>query len=74
MSEEKNLPQQETQEEVNEQIRVRREKLAALQADGRDPFTLTSYPVDHYAAGIKEQYASPEPEQETGVTVCIAGG
>ena len=73
MSEEKNLPQQETQEEVNEQIRVRREKLAALQADGRDPFTLTSYPVDHYAAGIKEQYASLEPEQETGVTVCIAG-
>ena len=37
--------QQLTQEIFTEQVRVRREKLAALQEEGHDPFTITKYPV-----------------------------
>ncbi len=73
MSEEKNLPRQEAAQDVNEQIRIRMEKLAALQQAGQDPYQLTSYPVDSFAASIKEKYAALEPEQETGDIVCIAG-
>ena len=64
---------QQTQQEYNQLVAVRRQKLADLQAAGNDPFQLTKYPVDSFAGAIKEQYAHLEPEQETGSIVCIAG-
>lgn len=56
------------QQDVNELIRVRREKLAQLQADGKDPFQITKYDVTHHSAEIKDNF-----EEMEGKTVRIAG-
>ncbi|MCD8145499.1 MAG: lysine--tRNA ligase [Oscillospiraceae bacterium] len=53
---------------VSDVIKVRRDKLAALQAAGQDPFTLTKYNVTHHAAEIREQFEALE-----GQTVSVAG-
>ncbi len=55
-------------QDYGELIRVRREKLAALQAEGNDPFQITKYDVTHHSAEIKEAFETLE-----GTTVCIAG-
>ncbi len=67
MAQEKN---QEVQNEVSvgDQIKVRREKLAALQAEGRDPFQLTKFVVTSNAQEIKDHFDEME-----GKTVSIAG-
>ncbi len=57
-----------TQEELNEIIKVRHDKLAALKADGKDPFVKTKFDFDAYAADIKDNFAEYE-----GKTVKIAG-
>ena len=44
MAEEKNI--QQTEQELSEQRKVRREKLAALQAEGKDPFQQTRFDWD----------------------------
>ena len=41
---------------VSEQAQIRREKLAALQAEGRDPFVQTKYDFDADSAAIKADY------------------
>ncbi len=56
------------QQDVNELIRVRREKLAQLQADGKDPFQITKYDVTHHSTEIKDNFDTME-----GKTVRIAG-
>ncbi len=58
----------ETQEQLNEIIKVRHDKLAALKADGKDPFIKTKFDFDAYAADIKDNFAEYE-----GKTVKIAG-
>ncbi len=67
MAQDKN---QEIQNEVSvgDQIKVRREKLAALQAEGRDPFQLTKFVVTAGAQEIKEHFDEME-----GKPVSIAG-
>ncbi len=67
MAQDKN---QEVQNEVSvgDQIKVRREKLAALQAEGRDPFQLTKFVVTASAQEIKEHFDEME-----GKPVSIAG-
>ena len=57
-----------TAEELNEILKVRREKLSNLQKDGKDPFTITKYDVTHTAAGVLNNYDTLE-----GKTVRIAG-
>ncbi|MBP5193970.1 MAG: lysine--tRNA ligase [Clostridia bacterium] len=54
--------------ELSEQTRIRREKLAALQEEGRDPYKKVRYPRTHLSAEIIENYESLE-----GKTVSIAG-
>lgn len=49
-------------------LQVRREKLAALQEAGRDPFVITKYDVTHRSADIKNRYDELE-----GVGVSVAG-
>ena len=49
-------------------LKVRREKLAELQAAGKDPFRITKYDVSVHSADIKEQY-----EEWEGKEVSIAG-
>ena len=51
MEEQKKNPAQGLSE--SEQVQVRRQKLADLQAAGHDPFTLTKYPQDAYSADLK---------------------
>ncbi len=67
MAQDKN---QEVQNEVSvgDQIKVRREKLAALQAEGRDPFQLTKFVVTAGAQEIKEHF-----DEMGGKPVSIAG-
>ncbi len=70
MAEEKNIPAAEemSQQELNEQSRIRREKLAALQAEGKDPFQIVKCDVDHHSKDIKENFEALE-----GKNVAIAG-
>lgn len=61
-----NKPQQE--QDINQLLKVRREKLAALQEAGKDPFQITKYDVTAHSRDIKENF-----EQMEGKTVSIAG-
>ena len=64
-----NQPQNGKQEQdINQLLKVRREKLAALQEAGKDPFQLTKYDVTAHSRDIKENY-----DQMEGQTVSIAG-
>ena len=53
---------------VSEQAQIRRDKLAALQAEGRDPFLITKFDFDADSAAIKADYEAYE-----GKTVRVAG-
>ncbi len=55
-------------QDYGELIRVRREKLAALQSEGSDPFQITKYDVSHHSTEIKAQF-----DQLEGKTVTVAG-
>lgn len=56
------------QQDINQLLKVRREKLAALQENGKDPFQITKYDVTHHSQEIKDQYEALE-----GKSVSIAG-
>ena len=60
--------QQQPEQDLSEQRRVRREKLAALQAAGQDPFQITKYVVTHRSAEIKENFEALE-----GQSTSVAG-
>lgn len=66
MSEAQNEKVQE--QDLNQLLQVRREKLAVLQEAGKDPFKITKYDVTHHSAEIKENYGELE-----GKSVRIAG-
>ncbi len=51
---------------VNELIRIRKEKLAALQEAGRDPFTITKYNQTHHTDEVKHLYNKHEAELLAG--------
>ena len=65
---ENNTPVQQSQAELNEILRIRREKLAQLQADGKDPFKITKFDVTHHSAEVKDNFEALE-----GKEVTIAG-
>ena len=44
------------EQDVNQLLKVRREKLAALQEAGKDPFQITKFDVTHHTSDAKEQY------------------
>ena len=66
MAEQKNVQQPE--QDLNQLLKVRREKLAELQANGKDPFVITKYDQTAHSADIRENYAEFE-----GKEVSIAG-
>ncbi len=71
MQENKNVkaPVEATEEEqLIEQARIRREKLAKLVDEGKNPYEQVKYPVDADSAAIKENFEAYE-----GKTVCMAG-
>ena len=50
------------QPDVNEQIKVRMEKLKNLQDAGKDPFQITKYDVTHHTDEIRAIYEAHEKE------------
>ena len=68
MADEKTVQAQEVEADYNDLVRVRREKLANLVAEGKDPFEITKYDVDSTSEKIKSSY-----EELEGKTVKIAG-
>ena len=66
MAEQQNQKQVET--ELNHVLKARREKLAQLQAEGKDPFRITKYDVTAHSADIKEHY-----EEWEGKEASVAG-
>ena len=55
-------------EDINQLLKVRREKLANLQEAGKDPYVITKCDVTHHSMEIKDNY-----EEMEGKTVSIAG-
>lgn len=64
MAEQKNVQEQ----DINQLLKVRREKLTELQENGKDPFLMTKFDVTHHSIDIKDNYQELE-----GKTVTIAG-
>ena len=58
-----NAPTQE--QDLSEILKVRREKLAALRAEGRDPFQQTRFDVSHHAQDIKDHFDELEGTEVT---------
>ncbi len=56
------------EQDIKQLLKVRREKLAALQEKGKDPFQITKYDVTHHSLEIKEGFDALE-----GSAVSIAG-
>ena len=54
------------QQDVNQLLKVRREKLANLQAAGQDPFQITKYDVTHHTSDVKEVYTAHEEKLLAG--------
>jgi lysyl-tRNA synthetase class 2 len=60
-----NQPQE---QDINQLLKVRREKLQQLRDDGKDPYKITSFDASHHSQEIKDQY-----EELEGKEVLIAG-
>ncbi len=64
----KNSKKNEQEPDLNQLRKVRREKLADLQQNGKDPFVITKYNQTHHSQEIRDDYEALE-----GKTVSIAG-
>ena len=54
--------------DINELLKIRRDKLAELQAAGKDPFVITKFDVTHHSTDIKDNFDALE-----GKSVTVAG-
>lgn len=61
MAEQKKVQEQ----DIHQLLKVRREKLADLQENGRDPFQITKYDVTHHSQEIKDDFEKLEGQQVT---------
>ena len=68
MAEQKEQNNQPKQQDINQLLKVRREKLAELQEAGKNPFEITKYDVDTHTADIKDDFDAYE-----GKEVSVAG-
>ena len=68
MAEQQNQRGNQQEPDLNQLLKVRREKLAELQAEGKDPFRITKYDVSVHSTDVKENYAEYE-----GKEVSVAG-
>ncbi|MCM1175857.1 MAG: lysine--tRNA ligase [Blautia sp.] len=68
MAEQQNQGNGQQAQDINQLLKVRREKLAALQEKGKDPFVITRYDVTHHSQEIKDHFDTLE-----GKSVSIAG-
>ncbi len=68
MSEQNEQKNNKPQQNVNELLKIRRDKLKELQESGRDPFQIMKYDVTHHSSDIKDCF-----EELEGKNVSIAG-
>ena len=68
MAEQNKQNQQPKEQDINQLLKVRREKLAALQEAGKDPFRITKFDVTHHSVDIKGNF-----EELEGKKVTVAG-
>ena len=68
MADETNRNVTEQPQDTGELLRIRRDKLKALQDEGRDPFTITKFDVTHHTQDIKDNFDALE-----GKPVSVAG-
>ena len=68
MADETNRNVTEQPQDMGELLRIRRDKLKALQDEGRDPFTITKFDVTHHTQDIKDNFDALE-----GKPVSVAG-
>ncbi len=54
------------EQDINQLLKVRREKLANLQEAGKDPFQITKYDVTHHTLDAREQYTAHEEQLLAG--------
>ena len=64
----RNVNEQPQTQDMGELLRIRRDKLKALQDEGRDPFTITKFDVTHHTQDIKDNFDAME-----GQAVSVAG-
>ena len=58
MAEAQNNNQQNQEQDLNQILKARREKLANLQEAGKDPFVITKYDQTHHSQEIKDNFES----------------
>ena len=56
------MAQQKQEQDLNQLLKVRRDKLADLQADGKDPFQITKFNQTHHSMEVKNLYEAHEAE------------
>lgn len=68
VSQEQNNNQKNQEQDLNQLLKVRREKLVALQEAGKDPFQITKYNQTHHTVDAKELYEAHEAKLLAGRT------
>ena len=64
-----------SEQDISQLLKVRREKLRALQESGSDPFVITKYDVSHHSNEVREQFEALEfipPTDEDGKNLVVA--
>ena len=58
------------EQDIGQLLKVRREKLAALQEAGKDPFQITKYDVTAHSRDIKENFDQMEGKRTYHAKAC----
>ncbi|MBO4652900.1 MAG: lysine--tRNA ligase [Lachnospiraceae bacterium] len=64
----------ESEQDVSELLKIRRQKLADLQAAGKDPFQITKFDQTHHTDEVKALYEAAEAEKLAGRTAPVTDG
>ncbi len=62
------------QQDINQLLKVRREKLKDLQEAGKDPFVITKYDQTHHSADVRDAYTAHEEELLAGRQAPVVEG
>jgi len=66
MGNENNQKNNQQEPDINQLLKVRREKLANLQSAGKDPFVITKYDVTYHTSEVKSEYLALEEKVLAG--------
>ena len=64
--------QQAPVQDVGEQIRIRREKLFAMQSEGKDPFKITKYDVTYHSQDAKDEFEALDEKLSSGLDASLS--